>query len=385
MNSNNNRRDFLKTAGLAAGGAFLASGRSGAQIPEKKPASKISGRMKLTYKPYELQMKHVFTLASSSRSTTPVMLTEIRLGDFVGYGEASMPPYLGEDHQTVANFLSKVDLGQFADPFLTEDIMEYVDALDTGNYAAKASVDIALHDLIGKILGEPWFRIWGLNPKETPDTSFTIGIDKPEVVREKTREAAPYNILKVKLGRGTDRQMIRTIREVTDKPLCVDVNQGWEDRKQALEMTHWLKEQGVVFVEQPMPKGDVDGIAWLTENSPLPIMADEALQTVGDVKNTFGIYSGVNIKLMKCGGLRAARQMATTARGLGMKVMFGCMTETSCAVTAAAQLSPMADWADLDGNLLIDNDVFDGLKVVDGRVVLPRRPGIGVVPLKNES
>ncbi|MGM0377215.1 MAG: dipeptide epimerase [Bacteroidota bacterium] len=376
-----NRRDFLKTAGLVAAGGFMTSGKSHGQIPQKSKPSKSSGRMKLTYEPYELEMKHVFTLASGSRSTTPVMLTQITYDDFVGYGEASMPPYLGEDHDTVANFLSKVDLSQFPDPFLTEDIIEYVDSIDSGNFAAKASVDIALHDLLGKIMDEPWYRIWGFNPAETPDTSFTIGIDEPDVVREKTRDAAAYNILKVKLGRDNDRQMIRTIREVTDKPLCVDVNQGWKDREQALDMIHWLDEQGIVFVEQPMPKENVDDIAWLTDNSPLPVIADEALQTVGDVKKTFGIYSGVNIKLMKCGGMRAAHKMATTARGLGMKVMFGCMTETSCAVTAAAQLSPMADWADLDGNLLIDNDVFDGLKVVDGRVVLPRRPGIGVVPL----
>jgi L-alanine-DL-glutamate epimerase-like enolase superfamily enzyme len=226
---------------------------------------------------------------------------------------------------------------------------------------------------------QPWYRIWGFNPEHTPDTSFTIGIDKPDVVREKTREAAPYNILKVKLGGGNDRKMIENVRAVTDKPLCVDVNQGWKDRGEALEMIHWLKEQGVVFVEQPMPKTAVDDIARLTQESPLPVIADEAVQTVDDISKVFGVYSGVNIKLMKCGGMRAAHQMALTAKGLGMKVMFGCMTETSCAVTAAAQLSPLADWADLDGNLLISNDVFDGLKVVDGRVVLPDRPGIGVV------
>ncbi|MFW6042911.1 MAG: enolase C-terminal domain-like protein [Marinilabiliaceae bacterium] len=380
MELNKNRRDFLKTAGLAAGAAFVTNGKSHGQVPRKNKTSQSAGRMKLKFEPYELEMKHVFTLASGSRSTTPVMLTRIEYDGLVGYGEASMPPYLGEDHETVANFLSKVDLSQFSDPFLTEDILEYVDAIDDGNYAAKASVDIALHDLLGKIMDEPWYRIWGFNPSETPDTSFTIGIDKPDVVRQKTRDAAPYNILKVKLGRENDREMIRTIREVTDKPLCVDVNQGWKDREEALEMIHWLEEQGIVFVEQPMPKERVDDLAWLTDNSPLPVIADEALQTVGDVKKTFGIYSGVNIKLMKCGGMRAAHRMATTARSLGMKVMFGCMIETSCAVTAAAQLSPLADWADLDGNLLIDNDVFDGLKIVDGRVVLPKKPGIGVVP-----
>jgi L-alanine-DL-glutamate epimerase-like enolase superfamily enzyme len=335
--------------------------------------------MVLKFKPYELQLKHVFTVAAGSRTTTPVMLTEIEYDGIVGYGEASMPPYLGESHESVRKFLSKVELSRFKDPFLMEDILEYVDQIAPGNYAAKASVDIALHDLVGKLMGQPWYRIWGLNPAETPDTSFTIGIDKPEVVKAKTREAAPYNILKVKLGGGNDREMIQSVRSVTDKPICVDVNQGWKDRHEALELIHWLKEEGVVFVEQPMPKTAVDDLAWLAAESPLPIVADEALQTVADVRKAYGLYNGINIKLMKCGGMRAAHQMALTAKSLGMKVMLGCMTETSCAVTAAAQLSPMAHWADLDGNLLISNDVFDGLKVIDGRVVLPDRPGIGVV------
>ncbi len=339
----------------------------------------VSNTMNLKFTPYELQLKHAFTLASGSRTTTPVMLTEIELDGTVGYGEASMPPYLGESHESVRKFLSKVDLSCFNDPFLMEDILDYVDQIAPGNYAAKASVDIALHDLVGKLMEQPWYRIWGFNPEDTPDTSYTIGIDKPDLVKEKTREAAPYNILKVKMGGGNDREMINSVRSVTDKPLCVDVNQGWKDRNEALEMIHWLKDQGIVFVEQPMPKTSVEDIAWLTQNSPLPIIADEALQTVDDIKNVFGVYSGVNIKLMKCGGMRAARQMALAAKGLGMKVMFGCMTETSCAVTAAAQLSPMADWADLDGNLLITNDVFDGLIIEDGRLVLPERPGIGVL------
>jgi L-alanine-DL-glutamate epimerase-like enolase superfamily enzyme len=225
---------------------------------------------------------------------------------------------------------------------------------------------------------QPWYRIWGLNPDLTPDTSFTIGIDKPDVVKSKVREAAPYRILKVKLGQGNDREMIEAVRSETDKPICVDINQGWTDRAMALEMSHWLKEKGVVFIEQPMSKTSVDDIAWLTQRSPLPIIADEALQTIADFKNVQGAYSGINIKLMKCGGLRAAYVMIKMARALGMKVMIGCMTETSCAVTAAAQLSPLVDWADLDGNLLIDNDVFEGVTIRDGKLILPEGAGIGV-------
>lgn len=377
----NNRRKFIKNCSiLAAGGVGFSYISSGCQ--NTKSDQKMTGKtnkMIFRFKPYELQLKHVFTLASSSRKTTPVMLTEIEYEGLVGYGEASMPPYLGESHETATQFLKKVDLTLFRDPFLMEEIIAYVDKLAPGNYAAKASVDIALHDLVGKLMNQPWYRIWGLNPENTPNTSFTIGIDNPEVVKEKVREASPYKILKVKLGQGNDKEMIETIRSVSNTLICVDVNQGWTDRKMALEMTFWLKEQGVVFVEQPLPKANIDDIAWLTQNSPLPIIADEAIQTISDFKNIQGAYSGINIKLMKCGGMRAAYTMIGMARALGMKVMIGCMTETSCAVSAAAQLSPMVDWADLDGNLLISNDVFDGVTVVDGKLTLPDRPGIGII------
>ena len=373
------RRKFLTDCGVLAGGAgfsYLTIGQN--NWSEFNKRSVKSSGLTLRYKAYELHLKHVFTLASGSRSTTPVMLTELEFENIVGYGEASMPPYLGENHETAGSFLSKVDLTQFESPFLMEDILSYVDQLVPGNYAAKASVDIALHDLVGKIMKQPWYKIWGLNPDRTPNTSFTIGIDNPEVVKTKVREAAPYKILKVKLGQGNDKEMIQAVRSETDKPICVDINQGWTDRIMALEMSHWLKDQGVVFIEQPMSKASVDDIAWLTQNSPLPIIADEAIQTISDFRNVQGAYSGINVKLMKCGGLRAAYIMIKMARALGMKIMIGCMTETSCAVSAAAQLSPLADWADLDGNLLIDNDVFEGVTIIDGKIILPDRSGIGI-------
>ena len=378
------KRDFIKLGGLAAGGAMLAGCTSGADRTNKRRNSlkKGSGVLTLTYWPYELQLKHVFTVATNSRTTTPVVLTTIEYDGVTGYGEASMPPYLGESHESVLNFLSKVNLGQFSDPFLMEDILAYVDGIMPGNHAAKASVDIALHDLVGKLVGQPWFRLWGLNPEKTPNTSFTIGIDTAEVVKEKTLEASAFRQLKVKLGRDNDREMIETVRSVTDVPIFVDVNQGWKDRDYALEMALWLSEKGVLFIEQPMPKEQVDDIAWLTERSPLPIIADEALQTVDDLLTMKGVYSGINIKLMKCGGMLAAYKMAVMARQMDMKILIGCMTETSCAVSAAAQLSPMVDWADLDGNLLISNDVYEGMTVVDGKIVLPDRPGIGVIENK---
>lgn len=374
------RRDFLKTGGLITAGLMFGSGA----FPNKIFANKTynnymkSGKLKLSFKPYTLELKHVFTIATSSRSTTPVVLTEIEYEGVTGYGEASMPPYLGESHQTVTEFLSKVDLSNFGNPFELETILAYVDSIAPGNPAAKASVDIALHDLIGKLMNQPLYNIWGFNKNRTPNTSYTIGIDKPDVVRQKTKEASEFKILKVKLGRDTDKEMIEAIRSVTDTPLCVDVNQGWKDKQFALDMIHWLKERNTVFVEQPMPKTQVDDNAWLTEHSPLPTIGDEAVQRLPDVKKAHGVYSGINIKLMKSTGLREAHKMLTLARALDMKVMLGCMTETSCAISAASQLSPMVDWADLDGALLIGNDVYEGTKVVNGKVILSDLPGIGI-------
>jgi len=334
--------------------------------------------MKLTFRTYELQLTHTFTVASYSRNTTPVVLTEIEYDGLIGYGEASMPPYLGESQESVIKFLKKVDIGQFKDPFRLDDILSYVDSIDKNNRAAKACIDIALHDLIGKIVKQPLYKLWGLNPTKTPVTSFTIGIDTPEMVRIKTKEASRFKVLKVKLGGGNDKEMINTIREITDVPLYVDVNQGWKDKNHALEMINWLKEKGIVFVEQPMPKTQIDDMAWLTENSPLPTIADEAFQRLSDIAKFKGVYTGINIKLMKSTGLREAHKMITVAKALDMKVMIGCMTETSCAVSAAAQLSPLVDWADLDGNLLINNDLYDGIKIKNGKVTLNELPGIGI-------
>lgn len=337
--------------------------------------------MRLSFEPYELKLRHAFNLARYQRTTTPDVLCTITLDGITGYGEASMPPYLGESVKSVSEFLSRLDLAQFADPFRIEDIHDYMDSVAPDNRAAKACVDIALHDLTGKIMGQPWHKIWGLNPEKAPCTSFTIGIDKPDVVRQKVREAEPYKVLKVKMGLDNDRQTVEIIRSMTDVPLCVDVNQGWTDRRQALDMCHWLKEQGCLFVEQPFDKAAIDDTAWLTQHSPLPIIADEFLQRLPDVSRAAGAYSGINIKLMKSTGMHEAYQMATLARAMGMKVMLGCMTETSCAVSAAAQLAPLADFADLDGNLLITNDRFSGMKIVNGKVTLPDLPGIGVTPV----
>lgn len=381
------RRDFLKKGALAAAGAgLLGSGTTlakGLELTDdhKSVNFNVDGkaRMHLSFEPYELKLKHVFTVSSFSRSTTPDVQVRIDFDGYTGYGEASMPPYLGQTVESVCSFLNKVDLEQFPDPFCIDDILTYIDSLSDGDSAAKAAVDIALHDLVGKIIGAPWHRMLGLNPEKTPNTTYTIGIDTDEMVKLKTREVAgQFKILKVKLGTPRDREMIRAIREVSDLPIAVDVNQGWKNKKKALDEIFWLKEQGIVMVEQPMPKEMLDANAWLTERSPLPTFADEAIQRLKDIPAVKGAYTGINIKLMKCTGMREAWKMMNYARAEGMKVMIGCMTETSCAIAAAAQLSPAVDFADLDGNLLIANDIFRGTTVVDGKITLNQQPGIGI-------
>ena len=384
------RRDFFRTTGIMAAGAIatgsLISGCSGGE-PARFNVNRLGkgDGLKLSYESYELLLRHTFTVSSYSRKTTPGVQVRIDYEGFTGYGEASMPPYLGQTVESVCSFLSRVNLGQFKDPFRLEEILAYVDSLSPGDNAAKAAIDIALHDLVGKLMGQPWWRIWGLDPTKAPDTTFTIGIDTPDVVREKTRECADrFNILKVKVGLDNDKEMISTIREITDLPLAVDANQGWKDREQALDEIFWLKENGIVMVEQPMAKERVDDNAWITERSPLPVFADESIQRLADIPSVKGVYHGINIKLMKCTGMREGWKMVNYARAEGMKVMVGCMTETSCAVSAAAQLAPAVDFCDLDGNLLITNDLFSGMEVIDGHIVLPDRPGIGLRPISDK-
>ena len=378
------RRKFLKTLGAGAALSALALHTS---CSEEKKIVNINrtgsgAKMKLRFSPYELKLRHVFTVATYSRTTTPDIQVEIEYDGLIGYGEASMPPYLGQTVESVTNFLQKVDLEQFSHPCQPADILTPAYSLSPGDTAAKAAVDIALHDLVGKIIGAPWHRIWGLNKEKAPSTTFTIGIDTAEVVKQKTQECAnQFNILKVKLGRENDKEMIETIRSVTNLPIAVDVNQGWKDRQMALDMILWLKEKGIVMVEQPMPKEQLDDIAWVTEQSPLPIFADESIQRLKDIRNVEGAFTGINIKLMKCTGMREAWKMLNYARARNMKVMIGCMTETSCAVSAAAQLSPAVDFADLDGNLLIANDRFKGMTVEKGRITLNDEPGLGLTLL----
>ena len=384
-----NRRDFIKTATLATAGtgfAFTNLFSSCSKAPHVHiNKSGAIARLKIRCFPYDLMLRHVFTVATNSRTKTEGVQVELEYDGVIGYGEASMPPYLQKELGTVESvmrFINTLNLEQFHDPFQMEDILAYVDAQSNGNAAAKAAVDIALHDLVGKLLNTPWYKLWGFNKENTPSTTFTIGIDTPDVVRAKTKECAEkFNILKVKLGRDNDKEMIEAIRSVSNLPIAIDANQGWKDKHYALDMIHWLKEKGIVMIEQPMPKTQLDDLAWVTENSPLPVFADESIQRLKDVINLKGVFSGINIKLMKCTGMREGWKMMNLARALGMKVMIGCMTETSCAISAAAQLSPAVDFADLDGALLISNDRFKGMEVVNGKITLNDLPGIGVLPI----
>ncbi|MCW3072076.1 MAG: murI [Bacteroidetes bacterium] len=338
--------------------------------------------MKLSFEPHTLYFIHPFRIAHGVRSSTPVVITRIGCEGITGYGEASMPPYLGESHESVMAFLKKTAayLETLSTPGDISTILETIDAMAPGNTAAKASIDIALHDLYGKLEGKPCWKMFGAEKEQTPFTTFTLGIDEPVMLKQKIAEAEAFRVLKVKLNGIDDRQMIDTIRSVTDKPIAVDVNQGWKTKEQALEMIGWLQEKNVLFVEQAMPKDDIDAANWLYERSPLPLYADESVQRLSDIAKLKDCYHGINIKLMKCTGLHEANEMIKLARTLKLKVLIGCMSETSCAVSAAAQLTPFADHADLDGPLLIKNDLFKGIGFIKGKITLNELPGIGVVP-----
>ena len=335
--------------------------------------------MKLTSQPFELLLKHTFTIAKFSRTSTPVMLIKIEHEGYTGYGEASMVPYMGESFETATEFLNKVDATQFKYPFDFETIISYLDRIAPGNPAIKAGIDIALHDLDGKLQQKPCWQLLKTDPEKMPATSFTIGIDTPEVIIQKVKEAPDCRIIKVKLGRDSDKELIKTIRTVTDKPLFVDANQGWTDLEQSLDMTHWLHEQGVLLIEQPMLKTNIEGNAWLTERSPIPIIGDEAVQRLADVEKAKGVYHGINIKLMKSAGVYEAHQMILKARELGLKLMIGCMSETSCATLAGIALAPQCDWADLDGPFLTNNNPYKMPEFVDGKWILNNEPGLGLI------
>ncbi len=334
--------------------------------------------MKLNIHRFTLQLKHAFTIARGTYTEVLVVFVELHHDGIVGIGEASPSSRYGETPETVERFLSKVDLEPFESPFIIDAILEYIRDIAPGNTAAKAAIDIALHDWIGKKLGIPLYQFLGLEGKKTPYSSYTIGIDTPAKMMRKIEEAAEYPILKIKLGLENDREIMTAIRRVTRKTLRVDANEGWKKRDLALERIQWLAELGVEFVEQPMPASQIDDIAWLRERSPLPLIADESVVRLEDIPALAHAFDGINIKLMKCTGIREALRMINAARASRLKVMMGCMVESSVGISAAAQLSPLLDFADLDGAALISNDPYEGAVIENGRLKLPDRPGIGV-------
>jgi len=334
--------------------------------------------MVLRFRYVELRLRHTFTIARGSRDVEPCVIVELEHDGIVGVGEAAPSDRYGENRTTVETFLRKIKLGDFSDPFELEDILAYLNTLEERNAAAKAAIDVALHDWIGKKTGLPLWKLMGLNKQKTPLTSFTIGIDELPAIEQKVREAEPYPILKIKVGTPRDEEIVKTIRRMTDKPIRVDANEGWKSREQARDKILWLEEQGVEFVEQPLPAADLEGTAWVREAVHVPLIADENVTTLESIPTLRNAFDGINIKLMKCGGLREAMRMIHTAKAFNMKIMLGCMIESSVAISAAAQLSPLADFADLDGNVLTTNDPYEGVKLVEGKLVLNDEPGLGV-------
>lgn len=334
--------------------------------------------MKLSFYPHTIYLKDIFAIAAGSRKTTPAVMVEVEYNGIIGYGEASLPPYLEENQESVIKFLEKIRMDFFND---NSDIDFFLDAIQNtipGNNAAKASLDIALHDLFGKMNNLSLHQMLGIKLKKNLITSFTIGISNPAELKTKIEAASAYKILKMKLGTDTDKEIISSVRKFTDKPIIVDVNQGWQDKYFALDMINCLSEKNVLLVEQPLPKENLKDAKWLFEKSPLPVIADEAVQEISDLEMIKDCYSGINVKLMKAGGIRNAYRMIKMARELNLKVMIGCMTETSCAISAASHLASLADWIDLDGAELISNDLFDGMKIIEGELIIPETPGIGV-------
>ncbi len=334
--------------------------------------------MKISCRPFDLLLKHPFSIAKFTRTSTPVMLIELEEEGYKGYGEASMVPYMGESFESAQSFLSKIDWRRMSYPFNFDEVIAMLDEIDPGMPAIKAAIDIALNDLRGKMEQTPCHEIYGSDLSRMPLTSYTVGIDRPEVIREKLKDAADFKVIKVKLGRDNDREIIRTIRSVTSSPLYVDANQGWNERKQAIDLIYWLHDQGVLLIEQPMAKENIEGNAWLTERSPIPIIADEAVQRLKDIDSLKGAYHGINVKLMKSAGMYEGHQMIKKAQSLGMKVLIGCMSETSCASLAAAALAPQCQWADLDGPWLTTNNPFPTPELREGKYHLTSLPGLGL-------
>jgi L-Ala-D/L-Glu epimerase len=360
-----NRRNFLASAAAAPAAAALAA-----------PAPPT-----LTPKIVRLNLVHTWTTTMSSSQYRDTLHLAYQRDGITGHGEGAPIVRYHEDAESARNAVESVrELLLSADPRQFQKVMAQVFARIPGEWAGKAAIDIALMDWVGQKLGIPLYSLFGLDPKDAPVTTFSIGIDTAAITRQKTAEAADYPVLKVKVGLATDELTIAAVRSVTKKPLRVDANEGWKSREEAVRKINWLESQGVEFVEQPMPAEMIEEQRWVRSRVHIPIIADEACQRASDIPKLMDAFDGVNIKLDKSGGMLEALRMIQIAKSFGMKTMLGCMISSSVTVTAAAHLSPLVDYADLDGNLLIANDPYRGVKVVKGKLVLPSKPGLGLTP-----
>jgi L-Ala-D/L-Glu epimerase len=328
-------------------------------------------------RPIDLKLSTPFRISRGVQYTSPNVIVEVKYNEFTGYGEASPSEYYGESVETVLACISLFAGNLGDDPFVIEDTMRRLDKIIRLNPSAKAAVEMALYDIVGKVLGVPLYKLLGLNAARTPHTSFTIGIDTPTEMAKKALLAQDYPILKIKVGTKHDLEVIRAIRDVTNAVMRVDANAGWTP-KEAIKNIQSMTPYNIEFVEQPIPAHNLAGLKLIRENVPLPIIADESSVTVEDIPRIAECVDGVNIKLMKCGGIYHALKMIHVARAHNLRVMLGCMIESSLAITAAAHLTPLVDYADLDGNLLIDDDPFTGVTVDHGKLILPNGPGLGV-------
>lgn len=342
----------------------------------------------LEIEPLTLRLRTPFTISYGTSTIRENLLLRLRTDDRVALGEAAIVPYYQETPERVAAYLRDLRVRDAVDrdPLHLDDALSALPSPPSS--FARAALDLALHDRWGMALGQPLYRLWGLNPDRAPATSFTIAMDDDEAAYlERVRAAGErFRLLKLKLGGAAgwehDLRRVQRAREATGAAICVDANAGW-NQANAQAIIPRLGELGVVFVEQPLPRDDLEGWAALRRALPAghpPLFADESVQGVESVAPLAGLADGINIKLAKCGGLRPAREMIALARAFGMQVMIGCMIESSIAVTAAAHLAPLADYADLDANVLIADDPFDGVTLDGDRLALPDRPGLGVEP-----
>jgi L-alanine-DL-glutamate epimerase-like enolase superfamily enzyme len=334
--------------------------------------------VKLACEVIALRTRHPFVIARGGSSDYRVVWVRLTDADGVeGWGEADPSAYYGETADTVVAALGRLEPHLPKEPFGLEAADARFFEIAPEARSARAALSAALHDLVGKRLGQPVWRLWGLEPARAPESSFTIGLDTPERMRDKVAEARDYPILKIKLGTNNDEAILRALRDATNKPLRVDANAGWT-REQASRMLPVLKEFGVEFVEQPLAPDDLEGIAGLRRQGVLPILVDESCLVATDIPRVADAADGINIKLAKCGSLREALRMIAVARAHGMLVMAGCMIESSLGITAAAQFAPLLDAADLDGAALTANDPFVGATIEGGKIRLPDAPGLGV-------